>query len=100
MRLPRWCSGKESACQCRRLGFNPSVRKIPWGRKCQPTAVFFCLGTPMDRGAWWATVHGITKRHKCVTEHIYMREDICTYRPTQILYTCEVNQFPTPLMGC
>ena len=20
-----------------------------------------CLGTPMDRGAWWATVHGVTK---------------------------------------
>ena len=22
---------------------------------------FSCLGNPMDRGAWWATVHGITK---------------------------------------
>ena len=21
----------------------------------------FCLETPMDRGAWWATVHGVTK---------------------------------------
>ena len=21
-----------------------------------------CLGSPMDRGAWWATVHGVTKR--------------------------------------
>ena len=20
-----------------------------------------CLGNPMDRGAWWATVHGVTK---------------------------------------
>ena len=20
-----------------------------------------CLGNPMDEGAWWATVHGITK---------------------------------------
>ena len=30
--LPRWHSGKESVCQCRRrkrLGFNPWVRKIP-----------------------------------------------------------------------
>ena len=30
--LPRWCSGKESACQCRRLrrpGFDPWVGKIP-----------------------------------------------------------------------
>ena len=33
-------SGKESACQCRRLGFDPWVRKIPWRRKWQPTPVF------------------------------------------------------------
>ena len=39
----RWCSGKESTCQCRRCkrcGFNPWVRKIPWRRKWQPTSVF------------------------------------------------------------
>ena len=23
-----------------------------------------CLGNPMDRGAWWATVHGVTKSQK------------------------------------
>ena len=22
---------------------------------------YFCLGKPMDKGAWWATVHGIAK---------------------------------------
>ena len=22
---------------------------------------YSCLGNPMDRGAWWATVHGIVK---------------------------------------
>ena len=22
---------------------------------------YSCLGNPMDRGAWWATVHGATK---------------------------------------
>ena len=22
---------------------------------------FSCLGNPMDRGAWWDTVHGVTK---------------------------------------
>ena len=35
-----WLSGKESTCQCRRLGFNPWVRKVPWRRKWQPTPVF------------------------------------------------------------
>ena len=41
--LPRWLSGKESACQCRkhrRHGFDPQVGKIPWRRKWQPAPVF------------------------------------------------------------
>ena len=38
--LPWWLSAKESTCQCRKLGFNPWVRKIPWRRKWQPTQVF------------------------------------------------------------
>ena len=38
--LPWWLSGKESACQLRRCGFNPWVGKIPWRRKWQPTPVF------------------------------------------------------------
>ena len=30
---------------------------------------FSCLGNPMDRGAWWATVHGATRiRHDLVTK--------------------------------
>ena len=38
--LPRWCSGKESVCQCRRHGFHPWVGKILWRRDWQPTPVF------------------------------------------------------------
>ena len=34
-----WVGGKESACQCRRLGFDPWIGKIPWRRKWQPTPV-------------------------------------------------------------
>ena len=40
--LPRWHSGEESACQCRRCkrcGFDSWVGKIPWRRKWQPTPV-------------------------------------------------------------
>ena len=37
--LPRWFTGKQSACQCRRQGFYPWVRKIPWRRKWQPIPV-------------------------------------------------------------
>ena len=31
--FPGGSDGKESACQCRRCGFDPWVRKIPWRRK-------------------------------------------------------------------
>ena len=24
---------------------------------------YSCLGNPMDRGAWWATLHGVAKSH-------------------------------------
>ena len=50
--LPRWCSGKESACECRRCrrrDFNPWVGKIPKSRKWQPDPY---LENSMDRGAW------------------------------------------------
>ena len=41
--LPRWLSGKEFACQCRRCKrheFDPWFGKIPWRTKWQPTPVF------------------------------------------------------------
>ena len=34
--------------------------RIPWGYRPHPLQ-YSCLETPMDRGAWWATVHGVTK---------------------------------------
>ena len=45
---PQWslsdgASDKELICQCRRCkrpGFDPWARKIPWSRKWQPTPVF------------------------------------------------------------
>ena len=61
--LPRWCSGKESTCQCRkhkRCRLNPWVGKICWRRKCNPLH-YSCLENSMDRGAWQATVHGVTE---------------------------------------
>ena len=31
---------------------------------------YSCLENPMDRGAWWATVHGVTELD--TTEHIHI----------------------------
>ena len=55
---------KEPVCQCRRYkrcGFDPWVWKIPW-RRNDNSLQYSCLENPMDRGAWRATVHGVTKR--------------------------------------
>ena len=42
MGLPLWLREYRICLQCRRLRFNPWVRKIPWRRKWQPTPVFLC----------------------------------------------------------
>ena len=60
--FPGGASGKEPACQCRkhkRQGFNPWVGKILW-RRSWPLQYSY-LENPMDRGAWWAAVHRVTK---------------------------------------
>ena len=38
--LPRELSSKESACQCKKCGFDPWVGNISWRRKWQPAPVF------------------------------------------------------------
>ena len=54
---------KESACNA---GAAEDTGSIPgWGRfpgegHSNPLQ-FSCLESPMDRGAWWATVHQVTK---------------------------------------
>ena len=57
---PWWLSGKEFTCQCRRHEFNPWVGRIS-GRGNGNPLQCSCLRSPMDRGAWRAKVHGVTK---------------------------------------
>ena len=49
-----------NAGDIKRHGFDPWVGKIFWRRKWQSTQ-YCCLENPMDRGAWWAAVHGVTQ---------------------------------------
>ena len=61
--LPRWLSGKESACQCRRCrdsGSIPGLRRSPGGEK-GTLLQYSYLENPMDRGAWQATVHRVAE---------------------------------------
>ena len=38
----------------------PVMKETPKEGNGYP-AQYSCLENPMDRGAWWATVHGVTK---------------------------------------
>ena len=53
--LPWWLSHKKPI-----VGFDPWIGKIP-GKGNGNTLQYSCQENPMDRGAWWAIVHGITK---------------------------------------
>ena len=90
--LLRWCSGKESTCQCKKCGFNPWVRKIPWSRKWQPHFGIVAWKTPWKRGAWWATVHGVAKSQKWLRIHKHthitlfreLKKTYCVFKDYQV----------------
>ena len=48
-----------------RPGFNLWVRKIPWRRERLFPLQYSCLENSMDREAWQAVVHGVTKTEQC-----------------------------------
>ena len=48
----------ESACSAGDPGWIPGSGRSP-GEENGYALQYSCLENPMDRGAWWATVHGI-----------------------------------------
>ena len=49
-----------NAGDIRDVGLIPGSGRCPGGRHGNPLQ-YSCLGNPTDRGAWQATVHGVTK---------------------------------------
>ena len=61
--FPRWLRDKESACNARAAKDTVSIPesgRSPGGGNGKPFW-YSCPENPMDREAWWATVHGVTK---------------------------------------
>ena len=61
--LPWWLSGKQPACSAGNAGDEGSLSRSegsPGGGNGNP-CLYSCLENLMDRGAWWATVHGVTE---------------------------------------
>ena len=53
-------AGKEFACNAGDAGSIPGSGRSPGEGNGNPLQ-YSCLENPMDRGAWQATVHGVTK---------------------------------------
>ena len=65
--LPWWLSGKETASNAGDSGSIPELGRSP-GEGNHTPLQYSCLGSPKDRGAWWTTVHCVTKESD-MTEH-------------------------------
>ena len=49
-----------NAGDIRDMGLTPGSGRSPGGGHGNPLQ-YSCLENPMDRGVWWATVHGVAK---------------------------------------
>ena len=66
--LPRWCSGRRIRLPMQGTWDRSLGRKSPRGGNDSPLQ-YSCLESSMNRGAWWATVHGVPRVwHNWVTQ--------------------------------
>ena len=61
MGFPGGSDDKQSACNAGDLDSIPGSERSPRGGNDNPLQ-YPCQENPMDRGAWMAKVHGVTKR--------------------------------------
>ena len=59
MLVPGGSDGKEHTCNVGDLGSISESRRSPGEGNDNPLQYSY-LENPMDKGAWWATVHGVT----------------------------------------
>ena len=103
MALPDGFSGKESICQCRRhkrSAFIPESGRSPGEGNGNPLQ-YSCLGSPMGRGAWGATVHGVAKSsHRVHFAFIVHHSGTYTYFPPKFSYVRITPQFYMSTLCC
>ena len=58
--FPGSSDSKASACNAGDPGLIPGLGRSPGDGNGNPLQ-YSCLEDPMDGGAWWATIHGVTK---------------------------------------
>ena len=60
MVFPHSLVAKESACNAGDPGLIPGLGRSPGEGNDNPLQ-YSCLENQMDKGAWWATVHGVAR---------------------------------------
>ena len=60
MGFPGSSAGKESACNAGELGSIPGLERSPGGGQATHSSILDWR-IALDRGPWWATVHGVAK---------------------------------------
>ena len=89
--FPHSSVGKESAFSAGNPGSIPGSGRSPGGRHGNPLQ-YSCLENPMDRGAWWATVHWVKRvRHDWVTKTTNNNKCWCGETGTLIYCGWECN---------
>ena len=58
--FPGGSDSKASTCNAGDAGLIPRLGRAPGVGNGSPHQ-YSCLENPTDRGAWWATVHGVAK---------------------------------------
>ena len=64
--------GKASACSVGDPGSIPGSGRPLGGGNGNPLR-YSCLETAMDRGDWWATVHGVLKSQAPLSDFLFLR---------------------------
>ena len=68
----------------------PGLGRSPGGEESNPLQQS-CLENPMDRGAWWATVHGVAKS-RTTTERPHFHSSILTLLHSSPLNTHHLSE--------
>ena len=105
MGFPGGSSGKEPTCNAediRDMGSIPGLGRSPGGENGNPLQ-YSCLENPMDRGAWRAIVHGVTKSQTQLKQLKHANQEYITQRWekskcyswsfTKLTQTCLFNEY-------
>ena len=86
------CPGGLSACNAGDPGSIPGLGRSPGEGNGTPLQ-YTCLGNPMDGGAWWAAVHGVTKSRTRLSNFSFtLTDDIYRGRLQPDIHLLEKNR--------